>query len=341
LSLLVTGCAGYIGSILTRLLIERGYEVLCLDGLYFGDIGVKDMLSRENFKLVVGDTRLFDPSTIEWSKIDSVIDLAAIAQPDPLNKVGSDLFKEINYYGSVRVATLAKKHGVKHYIFASTCSVYGYSEDIVAENSKPNPLESYAEMKHLVEKYLLEKLQKDGFHTTILRLATVYGYSPKMRFDLVVNAMVLSLYRSGRIRVGRPGSQVRPVVHVKDVAEAFTKVLEAPIDKVSGEIFNVGSNEQNYKIIDIAHTIGKAIGKPYEIEVYGEPDTRSYTVDFTKIYKTLGFHTKYDVSIGAREVYKALEEGLIKDELYTKVIDWWFHLRSQGVVKPVLSEELE
>jgi len=335
MAVFVTGCAGYIGSVLARLLMNRGFEVLCLDALLFGDVGIRDLAGERGFKLIVGDTRTFDPSSVEWSRVEAVVDLAAISQPDPLGRVGPDLFREVNLFGPLRVASLAKRHGVKRYIFASTCSVYGYSEAVISEESKPNPLESYAETKYAVERHLLERLQGGGFNVTVLRIATVYGYSPKMRFDLVVNAMTLSLYKTGRIRVGRPGTQARPVVHVKDVAEAFLKVLEAPLDKVSGEVLNVGSNEQNYRIIDLAHEIGKAIGKPYEIEMYGEPDARSYRVDFTKISRVLNFKARYTVADGAREVYRALEEGTVRDEPYTRVIDWWAHLRSQGAVKPL------
>jgi len=335
MTVFITGCAGYIGSVVTRLLIDRGFEVLCLDALLFGDIGIRSLVGEKSFKLVVGDTRTFDPVSVEWSGIEAVVDLAAISQPDPLSKVGLDLFREVNLFGPLRVALIAKKYGVERYVFASTCSVYGYSETVASEDSKPNPLESYAETKHAVERFLLERLHGGGFNVTILRIATVYGYSPKMRFDLVVNAMTLSLYKTGRIRVGRPGTQMRPVVHVKDVAEAFLRVLEAPLDKVSGEVFNVGSNEQNYRIIDLAHEIGRAIGKPYEIEMYGEPDARSYRVDFTKISRVLNFRARYTVADGAREVYRALEEGTIRDEPYTRVIDWWAHLRSQGAVKPL------
>jgi len=330
MAVLVTGCAGYIGSVLSRLLLERGFEVLCVDGLYFGDVGIRELRGEKGFALIVEDVRRLDPLKVEWGRVEAVVDLAAISQPDPLGRVGEDLFEDINYRGAVRTAELAKRHGVSHYLFASTCSVYGYSEAVVDENSPPNPLESYAKMKARVEAKLFE--MRDGrFQPTVFRIATVYGYSPKMRFDLVVNAMTLSLYKTGRIRVGRPGTQMRPVVHVRDVAQAFLLALEKP-EKSRGEVFNVGSNDQNFKIADLAHAVGKAVGKPYEVEMYGEPDARSYVVNFSKIERVLGFSAKYDVATGAREVYKALEEGLARDEPWTFVIDWWAQLRARGVV---------
>ena len=151
-------------------------------------------------------------------------------------------------------------------------------------------------------------------------------------FDLVVNAMTLSLYKTGTIKVMRPGSQVRPVVHVADVAKAIMTIIEADEDKVNGEIFNVGSNDQNYQIYQLAKLIGDSVGKPYKIEWYGEPDTRSYAVNFTKIREQLGFSTSYTPAEGAREVYKALEDGVISDTLETRVIQWWKYMQDQGKV---------
>lgn len=207
----------------------------------------------------------------------------------------------------MRTANLATKHGVERYIFASTCSVYGFKNTIVNEGSPPNPLELYAKTKYMAEESILSI---KGITKTILRLATVYGLSPKMRFDLVANAMTLTLFKEERIMVGRPGEQKRPVVHVVDVANAIIRVLETSRDVVNGEIFNVGSNDQNYRVIDLAYEIFKALNKEPRIEFYGEPDTRSYIVDFTKISRVLGFSCRYRVADGAREVYKALEEGL-------------------------------
>jgi len=330
MKVLVTGGAGYIGSVLVRKLLEKGYEVTILDLMLFGDIGVKDVADGKRVKVVRADVRNYDPYILRGH--DAVIDLAAISQPDPLKLIDARLFHEINCYAPIRTVNLATKHGVEKYVFTSTCSVYGFSKDIVNENSPPNPLELYAKTKYMAEKGILNTR---GIIRTILRLATVYGLSPKMRFDLVVNAMVLTLFKEGKIRVGRPGEQRRPVVHVADVAEAITKVLESPRDLVDGEIFNVGSNDQNYKIIDLAYEIFRALNKEPSIEFYGEPDTRSYTVDFTKISRALGFKCRYRVADGAREVYKALEEGVVRDEPWTKVISWWRKLQDEGVMKPI------
>jgi nucleoside-diphosphate-sugar epimerase len=330
LRVLITGGAGYIGSVLVKELIKRGYDVTVLDLMLFGDSSLRDIVREKGVSVVKADVRSYDPSILRGH--DAVVDLAAISQPDPQGFIDEKLFYEINYYAPVRTANLAAKHDVERYIFTSTCSVYGFQEKIVDESSSPNPLELYAKTKYMAEKGILNV---KGITRTILRLATVYGLSPKMRFDLVVNAMTLTLFKEGRIRVGRPGEQKRPVVHVADVAEAVVKVLEAPKDIVGGEVFNVGSNDQNYRVIDLAYEIFEALGKEPVIEFYGEIDTRSYVVDFTKISRILGFRCRYRVADGAREVYKALEEGVVRDEPWTKVISWWKKLQDERVVKPL------
>jgi len=330
LRVLITGGAGYIGSVLVKELIKRGYDVTVLDLMLFGDSSLRDVVREKGVSVVKADVRSYDPSILRGH--DAVVDLAAISQPDPQGFIDEKLFYEINYYAPVRTANLAAKHDVERYIFTSTCSVYGFQEKIVDESSSPNPLELYAKTKYMAEKGILNV---KGITRTILRLATVYGLSPKMRFDLVVNAMTLTLFKEGRIRVGRPGEQKRPVVHVADVAEAVVKVLEAPKDIVGGEVFNVGSNDQNYRVIDLAYEIFKALEREPVIEFYGEIDTRSYVVDFTKISRILGFRCRYRVADGAREVYKALEEGVVRDEPWTKVISWWKKLQDERVVKPL------
>ncbi|MCX8176609.1 MAG: SDR family oxidoreductase, partial [Candidatus Bathyarchaeota archaeon] len=324
LKVLVTGGAGYIGSILTGKLLEKGFNVVCLDKLFFGDNGIKQFVGMGNFKLIVDDTRTCSPEIFDG--VEVLVDLAAISQPDPLGQIRKDLFYEINYSGSLRIATLSKKHGVKKYVFPSTCSVYGFQEGLLSEESHPNPLEEYARTKLMVEE-AVKKLSSKNFCVTIVRLATVYGFSKKMRFDLVVNGMTLSLYKTGTIPVMGRGTQVRPVVHVEDVAKAIINIIEVDSDLVNGEVFNVGSNNQNYQVYQLAKLIGDSIGKPYKIEWYGEPDARSYAVDFTKIRKKLNFLTTHTPSDGAREVYKALEEKMVVDSPETKVIQWWRQLQ--------------
>lgn len=330
LKVFLTGGAGYVGSVLVRRLFEEGYGVTVLDALLFGNDGVEDLFGERGFKVVSEDVRVYNPEHIRGH--DVVVDLAAISQPDPAGRIDQKLFYEVNFVAAVRTARLASANGVERLVFTSTCSVYGFRDEPVDEGSPTNPLEVYARSKSMAEQHILGV---KGLTKTVLRLATVYGYSPKMRFDLVANAMTLALYKYGKIFVGRPGTQRRPVVHVGDVAEAILKVLEAPKDVVDGEVFNVGSNEQNYTVLDLAREVGSSIVKPYTIEMYGDPDARSYVVKFNKIEDVLKFKCRHTVADGAREVYNALERGLVVDKPSTKVIDWWHKLQSEGVVKPL------
>jgi len=325
--ILVTGGAGYIGSVLVEKLLKGGYDVSILDLMLFGEASLKSLVENR-VNIIKADVRNYDPSVL--SNHDIVIDLAAISQPDPQRVIGEQLFYEINYLAPVRTARLASKYGVERYVFASSCSVYGYRDIVVNESSEPNPIELYAKTKYMAEKNILTI---KNMSKTILRFATVYGLSPKMRFDLVVNAMILTLFREGKIKVGRPGTQKRPVVHVNDVADAIISVIESPRDIVDGEIFNVGSNDQNYGIMDLAHEIFKSLNIEPKIEFYGDPDIRSYIVDFTKISRVLKFSCKYRVADGAREIYRALEEGIVSYAPWTKVIDWWKKLQTEGIVR--------
>jgi len=322
MQVLVTGGAGYIGSVLIRKLLARGYKVKCLDRCIFGKDSLKEVEGNKNLEIIEGDTRSFNPNI--FNDVSVVVDLAAIGQPDPQELIDPSLFYDINYVGSVRVATLSKARGVERYIFASTCSVYGFQTKVVDESSKLNPVDIYARTKAQVEKTIFQFLDKD-FSVTALRFGTLYGLSPKMRFDLVANTMTLSLFRNNKIMIGGDGTQVRPIVHVKDVADAIIKVIEAEKEKVSGEIFNVGSNEQNYTMLELADLIG-SIKPGCKKEFFGEVDKRSYRVNFDKIAKTLGFKPKYTPEKAAKEIYEALESGELVPEERHYTIKWWKQL---------------
>lgn len=320
---LITGGAGYIGSILIHHLLNEGYKVKCLDRLFFGRESLKDVESNPNIEIIKDDVRWFDPSILR--NVSVVVDLAAISQPDPAKQLDPVKFYDIDYLGPVRVSNLSKEYGVERYILASTCSVYGFQEEVLDENSPPNPIEAYGRTKVLAEREVLP-LSDKKFTVTVLRFATAYGFSPKIRFDLVVNGMTLSLFKTGKIRVMRKGTQWRPVVHVKDIAKAIIKVVKSDKKKVNKETFNVGSNDQNYQIYPLAKLIGNSIGVPYETEWYGEPDIRSYRVNFDKIRNVLGFKTEYTPREGAREIYEALQNGVITDSPKTSVIKWYKYL---------------
>ncbi len=323
MNVLVTGGAGYIGLVLIPKLLENGYKVKCLDVFFFGEESLQNLKINQNLTIIKDDTRKFNPEILK--DVDVVVDLAAISQPDPTKQLDPNLFYEFNFYGPSRVVDLSKKHGVKKYILASTCSVYGFQDKILDENSPPNPVEIYGQTKAQAEKKVLSYSDKN-FSVTVLRFATVYGLSPKMRFDLVVNGMTLSLFKTGKIRVMRNGYQWRPVVHVKDVVKAIMLIIESEEEKVNGEIFNVGSNNQNFQIYPLAKLIGDSVGEPYDIEWYGDPDTRSYRVSFEKIEKVLGYKTSYTPKEGAKEIYEALQNGKIMDTEKAYVIKWYKNL---------------
>ena len=329
--ILVTGGAGYIGSTLVRLLLERGYDVVILDRLFFGIDSLKDV--KDQVRIVKDDIRWFDPILLRG--VDAVLDLAALPN-DPTCELEPEKAIDINYRGRVRVANLAKKKGVERYILASTCSVYGSQPGVVDENSEVRPLTVYARASYMAEREILPLASKN-FVVTALRQATVYGLSYRMRFDLAVNGMVRALFKTGKIRVMRDGRQWRPFVHVKDTSTAFIMTVEAEPELVNGEIFNVGSNEQNVQIFELAKMVAEACGQEFQYEWYGSPDKRSYRVNFDKIREKLGYKMRYTISDGAQEVWKALIDGLINpDDPRAITVRWYKYLiEAHKLVKEV------
>lgn len=319
-TILVTGGAGFIGSVLVnQLLSSNNHKIFVLDNFCFNINPFKDMNSSF-LKIIKADARYVNPKV--FKDIDIVVDLAAISQPDSEEKIDKNLFYEMNYLLPIRICNLSKINGVKKYIYASTCSTYGFRQEIVSENSKPNPLDIYAKTKSEVEKIILDKANK-GFSVTALRFATNYGASPKMRFDLMLNFMVLTLFEKGKIRVSGNGKQARPVVHVRDVARAIQHVIEAENKKVNQEVFNVGSNEQNFSVLEMAKKIFNILGLKRNIEFFGDPDKRSYRVNFDKIKKVLKFKAIYTPEQGTKEVYEGLKNKKIKFSDKTLVIKSW------------------
>ena len=321
MKILVTGGAGYIGSILSRILLEKGYDVTCLDRLFFGLDSVKEIADK--IHLIKDDIRWFKPGILK--DIDAVFDLASLSN-DPSGELEPQKTLEINYMGRARVAKLSKKYGVARYVLASTCSVYGFQEGILTEESSLNPLTTYAKANVLAEKEILPLADK-SFTVTVLRQATVYGLSSRMRFDLAINGMVLGFYKNGKIPIMRDGKQWRPFIHVKDTSNAFTKVLEADPEFVNGQVFNAGSNEQNIQIFNLAKLIAESINLPFNYEWYGSPDKRSYRVSFNKIKETLNFKPHYTPKEGAKEVFNALNDGRVSgDDPRTITVKWYKRL---------------
>ncbi|MEX1133524.1 MAG: SDR family oxidoreductase [Acidimicrobiia bacterium] len=315
---LVTGGAGYIGSVLTETLLDRGYQVRVLDRFFFGAT-LDHLRHRSDLELVKGDVRWVDPAIMEG--VDAVFDLAAISN-DPAGELDPEKTMAINHQGRARICDMAKSAGVRNYVLASSCSIYGFQDGVMDETSPPNPLTTYAEANLAAENHCLAKSAEE-FVVTVLRQATVYGLSPRMRFDLAVNGMTLGMFANGVIPVLRDGTQWRPIVHIKDTSQAFITALEADIGSVNGEIFNVGTDEQNFQVLDLAEQVAEGIGAPFDYEWYGEPDHRSYRVSFGKIKDQLGYKTEYTPTIAAQEIVKALRDGLVVTGPRTKTVDWY------------------
>ena len=325
-NILVTGGAGYIGSILVRLLLNKKYKVTVLDRFFFGD---DTLPSHDLLTLVKGDIRTVSIDVIRGH--DAVIDLAAISN-DPSSELNPSTTNSINHLGRFRMASLAKNAGVKRYILPSSASIYGFSDEILSEGSVTNPLTTYAEANLNAEKDILS-LHDDAFTVTVLRQATVFGFSQRMRFDLAINGMVKGYLEKGFFPILKDGKQWRPFVHVKDAARAMELCLRLPREKIAGQIFNVGSEENNYQIFNLAESVAKGLGVPLKYEWYGSPDHRSYKLSFNKIKDVLGFECTHNAIIGAEEIALAIREQFT-DPLDPKTItlEWYKKLLEDGVV---------
>lgn len=322
MKVLVTGGAGYIGSVLVSMLLEKGHEVKCLDRFFFGKESLADITPSADLELIRDDIRWFNPGVLK--NVDAVLDLASLSN-DPSGELDPSKTYDINFLGRTRVAKLSKEYGVRRYVLASTCSVYGFRKEVLDESSSTNPLTTYAKSNVLAEKDILP-LGDDKFTVTVLRQATVYGLSRRMRFDLAINGMVLGAFKNKKIPVMRDGKQWRPFVHVKDTSKAFVTVLTKPDDKVNKQIFNVGSNEQNVQVLPLADALKVAVGDNVKTEWYGSPDKRSYRVNFDKIHRVLGYAPDFTPEDGAKEVYEALADGTVSDSLKTKTVEWYKYL---------------
>ena len=322
---LLTGGTGYIGSVLARILVAEGFAVKVLDRLFFGN----PFANSSDITVLDKDTRSVTLEDLHG--ITDVIDLAAISN-DPAGELVADLTLDINFRARQKFQQLCSEAGVGKYILASSCSVYGFQDDVVNELSEINPLTTYAEANALSEQSALGiKDSQTAF--TAIRQATVYGASPRMRYDLVVNAMTLNVLQGNALKVLRDGKQWRPLVHVTDTCRAMVDVLKAPAEKVAGQIFNVGSDEQNLMILDIAEQVSGALGQEANIEWYGDPDHRSYKVSFEKIKTQLGFEPKMTVPKAALEIREGFGNGslLPKPENYT--LPWYQKLLAEGVLR--------
>jgi nucleoside-diphosphate-sugar epimerase len=318
--ILVTGAGGYIGTTLVPMLLAEGYRVRAFDRFFFG----RDLLdAHERLEIVQEDSRYIAPE--HFRGIDAVIDLVAVSN-DPSGELFQAATWQINCESRVRTAKLAKEAGVRRYILPSSCSIYGFLDDdcIANEASPTNPLTTYAKANEAAERGILP-LADATFCVVVLRQATVFGYSPRMRFDLAINGMTYGAWKTGRLPLMRDGSQWRPMVHVRDTVRAQIFMLQAPADKISGEIFNVGSASNVYRIGPLGEIVAKMVPRPVEIEWYGDPDHRSYRVAFDKI-ESLGYKAECTAENGVREICDALETGKIDKTPKTITLEWYQEL---------------
>ncbi len=312
--ILVTGVAGYIGSVLARQLLQKGYYVRGLDILNFGGESLLGIYNGPNFEFIKGDIRKKEDLADALDGIYGVIHLAAIVG-DPACAKQQAIAEETNWEASRALYDRCQERpNIRRFIFASTCSNYGKMEGggYVDENSPLKPVSLYAELKVKFERYVQESRLRDDFAPTILRFATVYGLSPRMRFDLTVNEFVRDLTFGRELEIFG-GKFWRPYCHVEDLARACWIVLESPEQKVRQGVFNVGDNRENYQKAMIAEKIKEIIPDSEIKYVHKDEDPRDYRVDFSKIREILGFQITKAVPDGIREINKSLKEGIISD----------------------------
>ena len=317
MKVLVTGNNGYIGTVMVPMLQAAGFDITGLDsdlfkGCVFGDPSVTGAIS--NIPYLKKDVR--DVELSDLVGFDAVVHLCALSN-DPLGNLNPKVTYEINHKASVRLAKLAKSAGVTRFVLSSSCSVYGATtEDIVDEESEPKPVTPYGESKVFAERDI-SKLADSDFSPTLLRSSTAYGLSPMLRFDLVVNNFIAWSFTKGIVLLKSDGTAWRPFVHIQDISRAFISILNAPRDVIHNQIFNVGRNDQNFRIREVAE-IAKQIVPNSEIKYVegAEPDQRSYRVEFDKIATALPeFKPQWTVPLGAKQLYDAYKKvGLLVEE---------------------------
>jgi nucleoside-diphosphate-sugar epimerase len=317
MNILVTGGAGYVGSVLIRELLEKGYTVDCLDNLRFGGESLIEVWHNPNFFFHKCDITLYEDIDRIMEKKDffAIVHLAAIVG-DPACEKEPELAEKTNWDASVHLLEKSIKQGVSRFVFASTCSNYGKMSDsngYVDENSSLAPISLYAQLKVMFENLLLNTVsKKDTFCPVPLRFATVYGISPRMRFDLTVNEFTKELALGKELVVF--GEQFwRPYCHVADFAGAITAVLTADKEKVAYNVFNVGDTSENYTKRMIIDEIQKQIANCRIKYVEKKEDPRDYRVNFDKIKKELGFNISMRLPDGIRELNEIVGSGIIRD----------------------------
>jgi nucleoside-diphosphate-sugar epimerase len=304
-----------MGSVASQQILRAGHEVRVLDSLLHGGQGLMSLYPNVGFEFIHGDVR--SPQLIDQATdgVDAVVHLAAIVG-DPACARDPDLSWEVNFEAAMQTFEASRRNGAGKFIFASTCSNYGRQADpnqFASEESELSPLSVYAESKVAVEQSLLDMSGNNYPAVTVLRFATLFGLSPRMRFDLTVNEFTLELLEKSRLEIF--GEQHwRPYIHVADAARAIVRVLDAPEEKVSGQVFNAGDTGQNFKKGEIVDLICAQLDQDVDIQrVHKEEDPRDYRVSFDKIKRELNFEITRTVKDGIREIVGAIHQGVIED----------------------------
>jgi len=313
--ILVTGNLGYIGYILTEELLKNGYEVVGIDTNFYRDDLLYEFNFCKEYVQIKKDIRNISKKDIK--DVDSIIHLAALSN-DPLGEINPTLTNEINLKGSIRLAKLAKKSKVSRFLFSSSCSIYGETNDDMLNESAPvNPLTAYAHSKVNLEEEL-SKLSDEVFSPVYLRNGTAYGVSPNIRFDVVVNNLMGWAYTTKEIKILSDGKAWRPIVHIKDITNAFLSLLIEDKEKIHNQAFNVGLNSENYQVKQIAEEIHNLM-PDCDVKILGKdnPDQRNYIVNFDKIKKVVhNFKSQWDLKKGIKELYGKFEEISLNEEMF-------------------------
>lgn len=307
-NVLVTGGAGYVGAMLIPALLDRGYHVTSLDLMIYGD---QVLEQHPSLRIVKGDLR--DTELLEklMPSVDLVLHLACISN-DPSFELNPSMGKEINLDAFRPLVEIAKKNGVKRFIYASSSSVYGVKEvNDVSEDMSLEPLTDYSKFKAECEA-ILNEYQSDEFTTVTIRPATVCGYSPRQRLDVVVNILTNLAYHKRKISIFG-GEQLRPNIHIKDMVRAYLAVIDAPKEKVAGEVFNAGY--ENHSVNDLGKTVVEVIGDDVAVEHVPTDDNRSYHVSSAKIKNVLGFEPKHTIKEAVEDLRMAFEAGKLDNPL--------------------------
>jgi len=301
--ILLIGGAGYIGTVLIRYLLDKKYEVTCLDNLiYNNSYSLKEFEKANRFNFILGDLRndlLLNKLLVNY---DAVIILAGLVG-DPITKKYPEFSEEINNIGTKKLINNCKNKKIEKLIFVSTCSNYGLSQDELPlnEEAELNPISLYAKQKVEIEKFILSQKNKTDYSPTILRFATAFGLSPRMRFDLTINQFTKSIFENEKLEVYDSGTW-RPYCHVKDFARILEKILDANKQTTDFQVFNVGSNSNNFTKKQIVEQIFKFIPSNKVTFTEKTKDRRNYKVDFSKINKILNFNIEYKVNDGIEEM---------------------------------------